>query len=749
MTFTHGPKKIQFTVDAELLRELGERLVGRQYIALAELVKNSYDADATKVELRIGNDSIEVSDNGHGMTYDDFANRWMRVGSTHKVHEKASPKFQRPLTGSKGVGRLAVQFLARELELQSVPSEDRIQDEVGPVELFALVDWESAVQAGNLTSALAEYELLKPQNTEFPMGQPHGTTVTLRGLKHEWNPKEFKDLAREIWFLQPPFRELSGFAEMAESGGFEVELHADDPRSASAFDDQMPRILDLYSSRIVGRLLPRDGSGASPSERIVRFALELEGGPPQPYDFRIPVRGDYECLIGSLEFEIRIFTLHHRQPYGISVQQARDYLTEWGGVHIYDAGFRIPYAGPAADWLNLEFDHSHRLTQSRLLPEELNVRMGLNFLPTNSRVLGVVNVDTSQESTVARQNNVLTNQSLQIQVSRDRLVSNEAFHQLRDAVRFPLDYYSTRLAVLRYEEREAKREVETPQRLVENVWDVLERHEDEIPEPIAAELRTALNRTIESVREQSEWTRNQAGLLGAMATVGATALAFDHQLNQQLGVLEHHAATLKEAVKANSELKQSIGGISANISQWINDVRDTRVVFSPISDERNRKAVARFRAKHLIQTLAGNLRTIMTDVRVDVSLVDRDLLLPETSFPVWMAIFHNLFTNACNAMLDSDLKRISVSSFKSGRRLGIRVQDTGVGIDLSKAEEFFQPLVRGLEITPERQGLIYGGTGLGLAIVRMLATDLSADVRFVKPAPPFTTCFELSWSEKS
>ena len=373
----------------------------------------------------------------------------------------------------------------------------------------------------------------------------------------------------------------------------------------------------------------------------------------------------------------------------------------------------------------------------------------MNFLPTNSRVLGVVNVDTSQESTVARQNNVLTNQSLQIQVSRDRLVSNEAFHQLRDAVRFPLDYYSTRLAVLRYEEREAKREVETPQRLVENVWDVLERHEDEIPEPIAAELRTALNRTIESVREQSEWTRNQAGLLGAMATVGATALAFDHQLNQQLGVLEHHAATLKEAVKANSELKQSIGVISANISQWINDVRDTRVVFSPISDERNRKAVARFRAKHLIQTLAGNLRTIMTDVRVDVSLVDRDLLLPETSFPVWMAIFHNLFTNACNAMLDSDHKRISVSSFKSGRRLGIRVQDTGVGIDLSKAEEFFQPLVRGLETTPERQGLIYGGTGLGLAIVRMLATDLNADVRFVKPAPPFTTCFELSWSEKS
>ena len=59
---------INFTVDSELLRELGERLVGRQYIALAELVKNSFDADATRVEIRIHDDSIEVSDNGHGMT---------------------------------------------------------------------------------------------------------------------------------------------------------------------------------------------------------------------------------------------------------------------------------------------------------------------------------------------------------------------------------------------------------------------------------------------------------------------------------------------------------------------------------------------------------------------------------------------------------------------------------------------------------------------------------------------------------
>ena len=201
---------ISFSVDSELLRELGERLVGRQYIALAELVKNSFDADATRVEIRIRDDSIEVLDNGHGMTADDFASRWMRVGSTHKVHEMTSPVLKRKLTGSKGVGRLAVQFLASELELTSVPNGERVPEGSSDQELFAKVDWDTAVQARELTQATAEYELREPSNVAFPLKGTHGTTVTLKRLKHEWSPEEFQSLAREIWFLQPPFRSLTG-----------------------------------------------------------------------------------------------------------------------------------------------------------------------------------------------------------------------------------------------------------------------------------------------------------------------------------------------------------------------------------------------------------------------------------------------------------------------------------------------------------------------------------------------------------
>ena len=568
---------INFTVDSELLRELGERLVGRQYIALAELVKNSFDADATRVEIRIRDDSIEVSDNGHGMTADDFASRWMRVGSTHKVHEMTSPVLKRKLTGSKGVGRLAVQFLASELELTSVPNKERASEGSSDRELFAIVDWDTAVQAGDLTQATAEYELREPDTVAFPLEETHGTTVTLKRLKHEWNPEEFQSLAREIWFLQPPFRSLTGTSEVKD-GGFEVDLSSPDPAAVALFNTQMARILDLYTSRIVGRLLPnvdsdmpKDDADSRPLKRELALSLELEGQAPQPYKVSVPVRGEDSCLIDSLDFEIRIFTLQYRQPYGIAVQQAREYMAHWGGVHIYDAGFRIPYAGPAADWLRLEFDHAHRLTQSQLLPSDLNVHLGLNHLPTNSRVLGVVNIDTSREARMAALNNAAQGQHLQIQVSRDRLVTNGAFLQLQNAVRFALDYYATRLAARRLNEKASERRVGASSYLVENVWDVLEKHESEIPPKVATELRVELDKTVDSLREQADWTKSQSGLLGAMATVGSTAIAFDHQLNQQLSLLEYHAEALDDIVGTSPEIRETLGPVAASIKNWIQE----------------------------------------------------------------------------------------------------------------------------------------------------------------------------------
>ena len=118
-----GFEPVRFQADSALLRELGERLVGQPHIALAELIKNAYDADATQCTISIDADEITVIDNGHGMTKDEFLSHWMTIGTRHKQDKGESRHFGRNVTGSKGVGRLSAQFLAHNLELTTVPRE--------------------------------------------------------------------------------------------------------------------------------------------------------------------------------------------------------------------------------------------------------------------------------------------------------------------------------------------------------------------------------------------------------------------------------------------------------------------------------------------------------------------------------------------------------------------------------------------------------------------------------------------------
>ncbi len=105
-----------FTVDTHLFRELGELLVGRDSTALVELIKNSYDADATLVTVTGTNlsdpkrGSIIVYDDGCGMTADVFEDGFLRIASRIKeTGNRRSAYYKRRYTGAKGVGRLAAQ----------------------------------------------------------------------------------------------------------------------------------------------------------------------------------------------------------------------------------------------------------------------------------------------------------------------------------------------------------------------------------------------------------------------------------------------------------------------------------------------------------------------------------------------------------------------------------------------------------------------------------------------------------------
>ena len=715
---------LPFTIDAELLRELGERLVGKPHVALAELVKNSYDADATEVTIKFlpNADRIEIIDNGHGMTFEEFKNFWMRIGTTHKKEKRQSKNLERPMTGSKGVGRLAVQFLARSLTIQTVSGDESHKW------LKAQVDWEKAMEVKELTEVEVSYNKYDRDLSAPPF--PQGTMIFLNGLKDEWSEDSIRDLASEVWWLQPPFG--SSPSRDDSKNLFKIHFQSTHQDYAKTFVKQMNAIKSIWIARLVGKTA--DGEAT--------LSLQFQGEQPTVEKYKIADfshnNGEFSKTknLNTSRFEIRIYNLSGRQKFGIKVDEAREYFKHHGGVYVYDGGFRLPYYGlPENDWLKLEYDHSHRQNVSQLLPEEIQVFRALNDLPTLGRVLGVVKVNTSTEP------------NLEIMITRDRLAETTAYKDLVKTIRYAIDWYANETAKRKIEAKKREKPTESTSLKFERVEEILEHYEPEIPKNIYQEVYKKVQKATTAAEKHQELVLEQMGLLAPLATAGISALSYQHELKKQFAYIEDTINRMKGVQTMDFELQQFLSSLSADLASWLERAKATNLLFDYIADVENTQLRDRFRARPVIEDLTAQTRFLARGTKIDYSQIDNHLYLPKASFAEWGAIFQNVFINAFNAMLDSPRRLLHISYRSHDKSHEILIQDTGYGINLQNAEKLFGPFERESKISAERQALGYGGTGLGLTIVRLIADNIDCRVQFVDPQDGFSTAFSIRWRE--
>src|SRR5947209_4301765 len=114
-----------FSVDARAMLTWGRESIKDHTTAVLELVKNSYDANATVVEVEIktlasasGGAHVRIADNGVGMSADEVEHHWLRLGYSAKRDDRFTARGRRK-TGEKGVGRISADRLGAILELRS------------------------------------------------------------------------------------------------------------------------------------------------------------------------------------------------------------------------------------------------------------------------------------------------------------------------------------------------------------------------------------------------------------------------------------------------------------------------------------------------------------------------------------------------------------------------------------------------------------------------------------------------------
>ena len=160
---------------------------------------------------------------------------------------------------------------------------------------------------------------------------------------------------------------------------------------------------------------------------------------------------------------------------------------------VYDAGFRLPYYGQAdADWLETEIVHAHRQSVSKLLPQELTIKDGMTNIPTRSRLFGVVHVNSQKEQEAAKKRpNSGNKDHLLLQVTRDRLVENGAYADLKTCIQFALHFYAMKQTERMAVEKAGKKDtVVPPVAALRNVEETLEKYRHDIPTKVYREART-------------------------------------------------------------------------------------------------------------------------------------------------------------------------------------------------------------------------------------------------------------------
>ena len=364
-------QKYSFRPRARLLQILGDQLIGSSRLAVFELVKNAYDADANEVTITLNEidqvtRSIIVQDDGDGMSLSTIKDIWLVPAHDHKALQRSrlqrTPKGRLPL-GEKGVGRFAVHKLGDRIEL--------VTRAKGQSEIVVTIDWDEQIRKKYLSDTDIKVVSRKP--IVFT-GSRTGTKLTISRLREAtgWSRGEVRRLLRQITSISSPFQKASdsfrtvlkvpdhpdwvdklpdveallarapwhfsftffkGVLEWKYSfrgvHGIKVE-----PRSNGAKDQKL--LLPPVKDR--DQWQERDSTKADRTRKAVVAPSEMTDG------------------IGPVKGEFYIFDRDRAVLSQLGdAQMMKGFMDENGGVRIYRDDIRVyNYGEPDDDWLNLD-----------------------------------------------------------------------------------------------------------------------------------------------------------------------------------------------------------------------------------------------------------------------------------------------------------------------------------------------------------------------------------------------------------
>jgi len=401
---------------ARIVHTFGDELISSEVVAVIELVKNSYDADAKRIyihftgPLQKGEGRIEVIDSGHGMSINTIEKAWMEPATNFRKKDRLSEKGRKVL-GEKGIGRFAASRLAKKLEVISrredsekevvaffdwtkFDDENKYLDEIevswierDPLEICA---------SGSIRALCWDTDDVDPAKLE------KGTILRMDHLYTDWDDKKIDKLLDGLSRLISPIN----LDEKNLKESFQIYVDFPQPFEHKSGLIKPSELFKYPHYTLRGNI---DEKGNYQLDlKIKDLDDEI---PPLFGQFLIDNRDIPSC--GPIYFDFRVWD---RDPesmkkladrFDMKINQARNNLDRAMGVSVFRDGFRImPYGEPGDDWLHLD--------KRRIQNPTLRL--------SNNQIIGYIEISDEK------------NPRLRDQSNREGLIDGAALDDLRDII---------------------------------------------------------------------------------------------------------------------------------------------------------------------------------------------------------------------------------------------------------------------------------------------------------------------------
>lgn len=715
---------IRFSVDAGIINRLGMELVARHETAVSELVKNAYDADATKVKILFKDTStiggiLEIHDNGLGMTREQLINGFMRLSSSEKMHFPLSSKYNRKRAGKKGIGRFSAQRLGRKLTIitQTIDVQQALK---------ITINWDEFLGDSDLLSVTNQISFIDKVQDE-------GTILIIEQLRDTWTKAQIERVYRyasEI--LQPfPLSKTKNHLKTTIDPGFKLNCIKLDNGKKETIADEKIMFFEHALAEIDGKV---------DNEGFMHLTLKSNKLGYREKTFLLNPNNPFEIL-RNVSLKAYYFVYGESEIPKTIETSIREKAKTQGAIRLYRNGFRVlPYGETDDDWLSLDASVRRRT----ILPVhgnhnffgfiEVNNDYGEQFEETSSRE-GLLNNDAFKELMefgykviidavlkIANVRGVKQKTNQKVWKKEPEEIISEVISELKEIIENP---NQDNLAV------QQDNQSDTKNKLLE----------------IAQELETVQKEQ----KERKQEFIKEMNLLRILAALGLTIGEFIHEIKQYQSALQYdiknieNSTTLENVLHVNQRVKTNLEGLSTYVSYF---------------DEAFSENVQRELKPIELRTVVNALKSTL-----EADIVKRKIKFVEPKFngynlftiamhkSEWASILFNFYTNSRKAITRTKVDgKIFIECGKVHNTVYLEFSDNGDGIQLENRDKIFNafyttsiPVGKIVQTHEEMTG-----TGLGLKIVRDIITGYGGKIFVKEPAKGYSTTIriELPWEKE-